>query len=192
MTTTSNAPPPRADSKVPSPPRTPFHHPDDVLARLGERAKVVEAEAAATEAREIKALLLHEVAEHDERVRGDEPAAARGYLAAFNARSSFRPPLDALIRLYARRRSTANLGKLFDALVKAAGAPRERAEALCLRGELLEDRLDDPGGALEAYEMAVGADPEYRVAWLNLQRAALRIGDHNLLVRTLLRLAELT
>jgi len=192
MTTTSNAPPPRADSKAPAASRTPFHYPDDVLARLSERARTVEAEAPATDGRELKALLLHEAAEHDERVRGDEPSAARGYLAAFNARSSFRPPLDALIRLYARRRSTSNLGKLFDALVKGATTPRERAEALCLRGELLEDRLDDPGGALEAYEMAVGADPEYRVAWLNLQRAALRIGDHNLLVRTLLRLAELT
>jgi hypothetical protein len=157
MTTTSNAPPPRADSKAPAAPRTPFQYPDDVLARFTERAKAVEAEAAATETRDLTALLLHESAEHDERVRGDEPAAARGYLAAFNARAAFRPPLDALIRLYARRRSTSNLVKLFDALAKGAATPRERAEALCLRGELLEDRLDDPEGALEAYENAVGA-----------------------------------
>ncbi|MFO0610400.1 MAG: hypothetical protein U0324_44985 [Polyangiales bacterium] len=192
MTTTSNAPPPRADSKAPAAPRTPFQYPDDVLARFTERAKAVEAEAAATETRDLKALLLHESAEHDERVRGDEPAAARGYLAAFNARAAFRPPLDALIRLYARRRSTSNLVKLFDALAKGAATPRERAEALCLRGELLEDRMEDPEGALEAYEMAVGADPEYRPAWLDLQRVAVRSGDHNLLVRTLVRLAELT
>jgi hypothetical protein len=192
MTTTSNAPPPLAASKAPAASRTPFQYPDDVLARFTDRAKLIEAEAAATEAREIKALLHHELAEHNERVLGDEPAAARGYLAAFNARATFRPPLDALIRLYARRRSGTNLVKLFDALAKGAATPRDRAEALCLRGEILEDRLDDANGALEAYEMAVGADPEYRPAWLNLQRVAVRTGDHNLLVRALVRLAELT
>ena len=62
---------------------------------------------------------------------------------------------------------------IFDALAKGAATPRERAEALCLRGELLEDRLDDPEGALEAYENAVGADPEYRPAWLDLAHKRL-------------------
>src|ERR1700728_1842343 len=58
-----------------------------------------------------QARLLGEIGELEERV-GDEPAAARDYLAAFNADPLFREPLEGLVRLLERRRSLRHLGKL--------------------------------------------------------------------------------
>ncbi|MBI5515188.1 MAG: hypothetical protein HY909_15535 [Deltaproteobacteria bacterium] len=179
-------------SPEPSPRTGAFSVPEDVAAHLEQMVQVLGAELPAAETREARAILQHEVSEFEERVRGDELSAARGYLAAFNHRPGFRPPLDALIRLYTRRRSTANLVKLVDALVKAAGTAAEKADALTLRGELLEDRLGDPSGARSAWEEAVLADPGARSAWRNLERVSLRDGDDDLLKRALARLAELT
>src|SRR5262249_14173767 len=50
------------------------------------------AELAAQEDKSVQALLLHECAVAAER-RGEEPAAARDYLASFNADPQFREPL---------------------------------------------------------------------------------------------------
>lgn len=198
MTSTQNAPPPgERDSKTgapapTAPSRSVFVVPDELSAHLQESNRLVAAELGLAENRELKSAWQHELAEYDERMRGDEVAAARGYLAAFNARPAFRPPLDALIRLYTRRRSTSNLAKLYDALVKAATAGGDRAEALVLRGELLEDRLSDAAGARVAYDSAIAADATYRPAWLALERMALRSGDSALLARALTSLIELT
>lgn len=150
-------------------------------------------ETIATETdREIRALLLHEIAEIEERIQGNELAAAKGYLAAFNALPTFRPPLFGLIRLYARRRSATNLAKLLDALIKAAPTPQDKADAIVQRGELLEDRFDDPAGARTAFEEAATIDDKCRTAWMALERYGLKHGDPELVRRALLRLAELT
>jgi hypothetical protein len=178
--------------RAPAPSRSLFPLPDSLVSRMQEIAHVLADELGVAESRELKAMLQHEVAEVDERVRGDEPAAARGYLTAFNTRPSFRAPLDALIRLYTRRKSTANLTKLYETLVKAAPTPRDRGDALVLRGELYEDALGDAAQAKQSYESAVAVDPNHRVAWINLERMALRSGDATSALRALERLAELT
>lgn len=165
---------------------------DEIRQGWSDIARVAGAELAAAQTREAKALLQHEVAEVEERVHGDEPAAARGYLAAFNARPAFRPPLDALIRLYTRRKSVGNLTKLFDALVKASPSQQDRASALVQRGELQVDRLNDPTSARQSFETAITTDPGDRLAWLDLQRLALRGNDHELLLRVLAHLGELS
>lgn len=192
MNRTPNAPQP-GGAEAPTPnAKTAFALPEAIAAQLREAQRLAAYELNAAESREARALLLHEQAEHEERVKGDEPVAARAYLAAFNARPTFRPPLDALIRLYARRRSASNISKLYDALAKAAPTPLDRAESLTLRAELLEDRLNDPKGAAELFEGAVAADPSYRVAWLDLYRASLHDNDRDGRVRALVRLAGLT
>ena len=178
--------------RAPAPSRSLFPLPDSLVSRMQEIAHVLADELGVAETRELKAMLQHEVAEVDERVRGDEPAAARGYLTAFNTRPSFRAPLDALIRLYTRRKSTANLTKLYETLVKAAPTPRDRGDALVLRGELYEDALGDAAQAKQSYESAVAVDPNHRVAWINLERLALRSGDATGALRALERLADLT
>ncbi len=166
--------------------------PDRVLSRWRSTIRILGAELSVCDSKELRAVLSHEVAEFDERVLADEPAAARGYLSAFNLRPGFRAPLDALIRLYHRRKSVPNLVKLYEALARAAPSPRDRAEAITRRGELLEDRLSDHASARAAFEAAVEADPEYRPAWFALERVALRAADPELLARSLGRLAALT
>lgn len=142
--------------------------------------------------RQDKALFLFEAGEVDERVRGDELSAAKSYLAAVNSHSKFRPPLEALVRMYFRRRSANNLLKLSEALVKAAATPRAKAEAQCLKAEILEDRVGDLAGARASYEEATESDPTYRLAWMALERLGLRSDDEALARRASLRLAELT
>ncbi len=173
-------------------PRAMFVLPDALRERLEGVARQLYDELSLAEGRDERALLQHECAEADERLRGDEPAAARGYLAAFNARPGFRPPLDALVRLYTRRRSVQNLARLFDAMAKAAPTPGDKAEALTRKAELQEDRLDDLTGARAGFEAAVAVDPTHLPAWLGLERLALRAGDRDLLVRCLAQLADRT
>ncbi len=75
------------------------------------------------------------------RTRGEEPGAARDYLAAYNADTSFREPLEGLVRLLERRRSVSNLGKLcrsargggHHARRTCAGAHRARSSSTTFR-----------------------------------------------------------
>jgi|LNFM01.1.fsa_nt_gb tetratricopeptide (TPR) repeat protein len=142
--------------------------------------------------RQDKALFLSEAGEVDERVRGDELSAAKSFLAAVNSFPRYRAPLEALVRMYLRRRSANNLLKLAEALVKAAAQPRAKAEALCLKAEILEDRIADPAAAKAAYEEAAELDPSYRLAWMSLERIGRRSDDGALARKSTLRLAELT
>ena len=98
---------------------------EDGVASLVARLR---AEHAAQQERSNQALLLHEVGALEE-TSGEEPAAVRDYLAAFNADSQFREPLEQLLRILQRRKSIKNLGKLLDALTRAAETPEERARA---------------------------------------------------------------
>ncbi len=142
--------------------------------------------------RQDKALFLSEAGEVDERVRGDELSAAKSFLAAVNSFPRYRPPLEALVRMYLRRRSANNLLKLCEALVKAAATPRAKAEALCLKAEILEDRLSDAAASRAAYEEAAETDPSYRLSWIALERVGRRTDDPALARKATLRLAELT
>jgi hypothetical protein len=137
------------------------------------------AEVDTTTDRARKARLLDEAGEIQER-GGDEPGAARDYLAAYNADTSFREPLEGLVRLLERRRSLANLGKLVEALVAAAATPEERARALTERALFLEDVQKDlegaRGAAREATESGAGAS-DLGAAWLTLELVTAKLGD---------------
>ena len=157
-----------------------------------EHAHAVLAAANRLSDRQDKALFLSEAGEVDDRVRGDELSAAKNYLAAVNSFPRYRPPLEALVRMYLRRRSAHNLLKLTEALVKAAPSQRAKAEALCLKAEILEDRLSDAAAARAAYEEAAETDPTYRLAWISLERIGRRTDDPALARNATLRAAELT
>lgn len=181
-------------SQPPAPPaeRLPFPVEAPLAGAWTEVLRVLRAEAEATPNKDQRASLMHAVAELEESLLGDQPAAARSYLASYNARSAFRPPLDALIRLYRRRASFANLGKLLDAQARTATSARDRADALTLRGELSEDALSDRDAAVTAYQAAVAADPTHALAWANLDRVALVRGDATQRANALAHLARLT
>ena len=153
---------------------------------------VLRTEAGYADTKESRASLLHAVAELEEILVGDQPASARGYLTAYNARSSFRPPLDALVRLYRQRASFSNLGKLLDAEVRSAPNAVERAEALTLRGELSEDYAADRDSARASYRAAVESDAEHALGWYDLERLAAARADADERLEALWHLAGLT
>src|SRR5262249_51736933 len=100
------------------------------------------------------------------------------YLAGFNADQTFREPLEGLVRLLERRRSTKNLGKIFDALVRAAVTPDERVRALVQHAAFLEDVSHDLTGAKAALLDATEAGAsvaESSCAWLALELVAAKL-----------------
>ncbi|HWL85404.1 MAG TPA: hypothetical protein VNO21_06360, partial [Polyangiaceae bacterium] len=145
----------------------------------GESIKYLRAEVAASEDRARQARLLSEIGDLLERA-GDEPGAARDYLAAFNADPMFREPLEALVRLMERRRSLKNLGRVIDALVRASVTPEEKTRALIMRAAFLEDVAGDLKGAKEALREGTelsAADVESAFAWLSLELVSAKSGD---------------
>ncbi|WP_394838944.1 hypothetical protein LVJ94_18805 [Pendulispora rubella] len=145
----------------------------------GEIVRYLRAEVSATEDRARQARLLGEIGDLLERA-GDEPGAARDYLAAFNADPMFREPLEALVRLMERRRSLKNLGRVIDALVRASVTPEEKTRALIMRAAFLEDVAGDLKGAKDALREATelaATDVESVAAWLAQELVAAKSGD---------------
>lgn len=146
------------------------------------RAEVAQASDKSRQAR------LHaEIGELEER-GGDEPGAARDYLAAFNADPTFREPLEGLVRLLERRRSLKNLGRLLEALVRAAATPDEKARALTMHAAFLEDVSEDVDGAKGVLRDATAltqegletTSAEAAFAWLSLEVLAGKTHDTTL------------
>ena len=145
-----------------------------------EAIQRLRADLAATSDRPRQARLLMEVANIEE-LSGDEPAAARDYLASYNADQSFREPLEGLVRVLEKRRSLKNLGKLVDALVRAATSPDEKVRALLMRAAYQADVADDleaaKTGAREATMVEGAPAAEQASAWLALEVLAGKTGD---------------
>src|SRR3954453_22873516 len=112
------------------------------------------AEHAAHQDKSAQALLLHECGVLEE-TSGEEPVAARDVLAAFNADPQSREPLEALVRILSRRKSIKNLGKLLDALTRAAATPEERARAFWERAAYILAHEQNVAGAKELLEEAI-------------------------------------
>ncbi len=177
QTPTLTSPPeslPATPSRAPPPPAS------GALAAVESTVRRLRAEHAASPDRSRQARLLSEIAELEERA-GDEPAAARDYLAAYNADATFRESLEGLVRLLEKRRSLKNLGKLLDALTRAASSPDERVRALLMRAayqaDVANDLPDAKAAAHEAAEVEGAAAVEQASAWLALEVLAGRTGD---------------
>ncbi len=151
----------------------------DALNAIEGTVKRLRAELTGTHDKSRQARLLMEIGEIEERA-GDEPGAARDYLAAFNAAPDFREPLEGLVRLLERRRSLKNLGKLVDALARAAVSPEEKARALLMKASYLEDVAGDLDAARDAVrEAALTEAPpaDTATAWLALELLAAKKSD---------------
>jgi len=170
--------PPEPLTSTPS--RIPPAPPPEALAALEGTVRRLRTELAATGDRARHARLLAEIADLEER-SGDEPAAARDYLAAYNADSTFREPLEGLVRLLEKRRSLKNLGKLVDALARVATSPDERVRALLMRAayqaDVSNDLSDAKSAARDATEVEGAPVAEQASAWLALEVLAGRTGD---------------
>jgi tetratricopeptide (TPR) repeat protein len=161
-------------------PAAPVDLPDDVKNRI--EWLVREQEAAVTD--EQRALLYFESAVARERGR-DEAGAARDYLASYNADSEFREPVESLAVLLERRKSFRNLGRLLEALARAATTPEQVARASLLRGIHLLEHESDPSGARDAFEQAVTDEPDLAAGWLELEILAGKTEDGDLRLRAL-------
>ena len=166
---------------------TPTGHAD----HAGALATRLRAEHAAQQDRGIQALLLHECGVLEE-TRGEEPVAAREYLAAFNADPQFREPLEALVRILTRRKSLKSLGKLLDALTRAAVTPEERVRAHWEKAAYHQDFDKNFAAAKESLEEAISANPEDAASWLELELLSVREGDAESRMRAVEARAELS
>src|SRR5262245_14347802 len=166
--------------------QTPGDQPDGAGALVAR----LRAEHAAQQDKGLQAILLHECGVLEE-TSGEEPAAARDYLAAFNADPQFREPLEALVRILSRRKSVKNLGKLLDALSRAAATPEEKARALYERASYLQNYEVTYAAAKEVLEEAIAVQPEDPLLWLELEVLAAKDGDAPGRMRALEARAEL-
>ncbi len=131
-----------------------------------------------------KAYLMHEVGVLHE-VGGEEPLAARDYLAAYNSDAEFREPLEALVRILSRRRSFKNLGKLLDAMAKGAPTAEERARALRELAVVAIEHDKNKDEARARLEEAVAENPDEMAAWLELEMLAAEADDVPSVVRAI-------
>jgi len=134
------------------------------------------AELTAQQDKSTQALLLHECGVIEE-TSGEEPVAARDYLASFNADPQFREPLESLVRILSRRKSIKNLGKLLDALCRAAASPEERGRAFWERAAYLQAHEQNVTGAKELLLEALADSPEDPALWLEVELCAAKEGD---------------
>ncbi|MFO0552915.1 MAG: hypothetical protein U0271_31295 [Polyangiaceae bacterium] len=153
----------------------------------GKHAELIErlrAEVSAADSAQTQAVLLNEVGVlHED--RGEEPLAARDYLAAYNADGEFREPLEALVRILTRRRSFKNLVKLLDALAKHAPTAEERARALRELAVVSLEHDKNKDDARMRLEEAVTEHPDEIAAWLELEMLAAEAGDLNNVARAI-------
>jgi tetratricopeptide (TPR) repeat protein len=108
---------------------------------------------------------------------GDDAGAAREYLAVVNDAPDFREPLEALVALLYRRRSVKNLGKMLDALVRAASTTEETARALIEKAAFQLDHEDDTAAAKDSLHSATQENADDGAAWLELELIAGRTND---------------
>lgn len=139
-----------------------------------------------------RAALEYELGLLFETERGEEANAVRHYLSAFNTDPTFSPPLSALIRIFERRRSFQNLGRLYEAQVNHARTLDERVSALVDWGALHEDHLGQPEFALSLYQNAIDDHPEgARLPALFLERALFAQGELDRALEVIAKRAEL-
>lgn len=131
-----------------------------------------------------EAVLRWDLARRNEEA-GDTAGAVKGYLVAYNLDPSFRPPLDALVRIFVRRRSFKNLARLLEAQLKSARSDGERASALLDLAAFSEDHDGNIEAALTHLRSAVDLAPESAAVSLQLERLARSRGDAELTAQAL-------
>ena len=138
------------------------------------------------------ALYQHEIGELTESRAGDEGAAVKAYAKALQSDATLKPNLWAIRRVFERRALWPNLQKLLDAEIRFAKSPEEKAELYVEKGELLEDRLNDPTGALDNFNRAVEASAASLPAWMALEKIHTRSRDLGQLARVWRGMADAT
>ena len=119
---------------------------------------------------ELEFAYASKVARVQEEALGDLDEAAEQYRRALAAASDERDTLDALARIYER---SARWSDLADILARQADAwmdEAKQAEVLFRLGDVREERLSDPPGAVIAYREVLERDPAHAAARAALER----------------------
>ncbi|MSP60174.1 MAG: tetratricopeptide repeat protein [Myxococcales bacterium] len=102
--------------------------------------------------------LLFQICDLDEGVFEDAEAAARTYSEALEVDPASQRAFKALERIYSRAEKWLDQDELYERAVPYAGKAEERAQLKLKRADLHAQRLDDPPGACDLYEEALGED----------------------------------
>ncbi|MEM9071194.1 MAG: tetratricopeptide repeat protein [Myxococcota bacterium] len=156
-----------------------------LLAVLGARARVTADPAA-------QAMLLVRMGALLEVRMGRASDAIVRHARALSLDPANRDAFVALTRLYAETGQWHPLAELYQRAVDQAPHQAEAIAWLVRLGAILEDRLDDPAGALQVYERVLALDSASLGALHAVQRAAERAGRSDRLVEAILAEAELT
>lgn len=167
------SPPPRP----PPPPPTPTAAAAPPASPAEARIAALRAELEASVDKTRQAILQYEIAHVTEHDLGDESAAVREYLGAYNHDPAFRPPLFALLSIFERRRSFKNLARLYDAEARSATTPVEAASALADRAILQADHLGEPSEAASVLATALEQAPQAQDIALLLETQLLISGE---------------
>jgi hypothetical protein len=117
---------------LPSTAKTPTSPPSVAPLAHDERIRAAElrSEAQLTNDRTQKAALLYEAGFVTEALLHQPAHAVQDYLSAYNSDNRSRLPLLSLLRMFERRSSYKNLARLYDAELRGARSPHEKAIAL--------------------------------------------------------------
>jgi tetratricopeptide (TPR) repeat protein len=159
------------------------------LADLYERSKkwdklaeTVEQAANLTGTAEESADLLHKLGQVRLERLGDPDGAIAALRQAITICADHIPGRMMLGRLYARQDRFDELAGLLSDELEYYSDPARRA-AICFRiGSLYETKLNDPDGAIEAYEAALGHQQAFRPALRGISRVQGALGRHEDLI----------
>lgn len=112
-----------------------------------------------------------------EELVSDHDGAQELYLEAFGRDPNFSPNLEAARRLMVRRGDWRAVLDLIDAELRSLDDPEQQAESYIARGKILEQELQNPEGAREAYACAVEFDEENPEAWRLFARSLHQSGS---------------
>jgi hypothetical protein len=170
-------------SYAPPPPPAP------AISTAEARVAELKREADASEDKTRKALLLYEAGYLTETLLGQPAQAVQHYLGSYNLDHRFRLPLYALLRMFERRRSFKNLTRLYEAELRSARTPGEKASALIDQATLAMVNGGDDELVRACLERALEQLPSSEAGVL-LEWNRLAAGDAEGALAALLRRAE--
>lgn len=131
------------------------------------------------------AALLYKMGELCEDHVGRDEEAIKHYRAAVDADPQHLTAIRALIRLQSGRAQWREVVRLLELEGKAIDDPGAHARTAFRIGEVYEHQLDDRARALEAYERALAAAPDFRPAHDGRTRLLERAKDYKKLAEAL-------
>ena len=134
--------------------------------------------AECTEDPRAKVELYHRLAVAHREKLGDQEMAKQLHRIALANDPTFVPSISALRRAADDAGAFEEVATLLDREQRHTPAPRARGKLLVELGNLRRDRLDDPRGAMHAYEEAHAIDPENEDAAWAVASACVERGEH--------------